>query len=340
MITRTIGKLHFDDLDPNEFEMLTMKIVKRMRQWERVEHAGAAGADKGIDIRAIEKREDGMEVSHHFQCKRYKSISPSQIKKIIKNYCEKNQNRPVVYYIVCGCIVSDKSIETFKNECEANNITAGEIWSSSYLEALLYNDYPDLLSAYFGNNNEKEHDDQVSAVQRNIAIKKKMHKDFIKPDLIKKEDPRMISKEPWRKFRWSKVLVRSIHDKSYPEVNSSHQSKGDWYPAEVYDWYHNGLMVLAFPYTVDAVVKFEKPLAIVDPDNSENYEIHTVRLLKAGCIPFENIIDYDLDGDEFYRFPHLYCDFINGFDPYEKIIYFDEQNRQIDEKQILEIRYS
>lgn len=340
MITRTINKPHFDDLDATRFEMLVMNMVYRMRRWEHIEHFGAAGSDDGIDIQAVEVLENGKEVTHHYQCKRYEKITAADLKKIVIDYCKNNTDRPDYYYIVCGCSVSKKANDSFLKECSKNNFKTAIIWTASNLEAMLYADYHDLLFTFFGINLSDEYNNRVTAIRRNIALKKRMYKGFQKTDMLKTEDPHKISKEPWRKFRKSDMLIRSIYDKSYPEVDESDKYKTGWYKAEVFDWYHNGLMVFAFPYSVDAIVKIEKSLAIVDPENPDNYETVEIRLWKIGCIPFENIIDYDLDGDEFYRFPHLYCDFINGFDPYEKIVYYDEQNHRIDEKQILEIRYS
>jgi hypothetical protein len=40
-----------------------------------------------------------------------------------------------------------------------------------------------------------------------------------------------------------------------------------------------------------------------------------------GRIPYENIIEYDLEGDEYYSIPHVYCDFKNNGEPYEEIVY-------------------
>ena len=299
MITRTINKLHFDDLDATRFEMLVMNMVYRMRRWEHIEHFGAAGSDDGIDIQAVELLENGKKVTHHFQCKRYEKITAANLKKIVRDYCKNNTDRPEYYYIVCGCSVSKKANDSFLKECSKNNFKTAIIWTASNLEAMLYSDYHDLLFTFFGINLSDEYNNRVAAIRRNIALKKSMHKEFQKTDLLKTEDPHMISIQPWKKFRWSDVLIRSVYDKSYPDVEPPELSGGGWFRTEVYDWYHNGLMVFAFPNVVNAVVKIEKPMTIIDPDNPDNYEIIETRLRRVGCIPFENIIDYDLDGDEF-----------------------------------------
>lgn len=57
-----------------------------------------------------------------------------------------------------------------------------------------------------------------------------------------------------------------------------------------------------------------------DVDN-DKFTIVTIRVLEIGYLAFDNIIDYDYDGDEYYVYPHLYCDFTNKNDPFEKIGY-------------------
>lgn len=88
-----------------------------------------------------------------------------------------------------------------------------------------------------------------------------------------------------------------------------------YYKAEVYDFYHNGLLVRAHLYVQDIIIRVE--------DFDGNVQEKKVRAEVLGCIPFENIIEYDYDVDEYYPFPHLFCDFINPTDPYEKIRYID-----------------
>lgn len=56
-----------------------------------------------------------------------------------------------------------------------------------------------------------------------------------------------------------------------------------------------------------------------------------------GCIPFENIIEYDTDGDEYYRYPHLFCDYSCGEDPYEEIRYRFRNEYPVAKEDIVEI---
>lgn len=91
-------------------------------------------------------------------------------------------------------------------------------------------------------------------------------------------------------------------------------------------------MVRAHPFCVYARIA-ERSL---DTENKIIGE-RTERLETLGCIPFESIIAYDVDGDEYYNYPHLYCDFINGTDPYEEIQYKADNGLFIAKDDIIEI---
>ena len=52
--TRTLGPIHFEDLDPHRFEDLIRQLTYDFRQWQSIESTGRGGADDGFDIRAYE----------------------------------------------------------------------------------------------------------------------------------------------------------------------------------------------------------------------------------------------------------------------------------------------
>ena len=83
-----------------------------------------------------------------------------------------------------------------------------------------------------------------------------------------------------------------------------------------------------------------KPLIYVanlgeeDLENPGTYVTYEEEVELLGCIPFENIIDYDIDGDEYYNYPHIFCDFTNVSDPYEKIVYISNEGYIFDDDYI------
>lgn len=320
MVTKTINQLHFEDLDPIRFEELILSMVYRMRRWDKLDHFGKKGSDDGIDIRALELLENGKENIYYFQCKRYQKISNTEIRKIVDDYLTKNTFIPQFYILVISCSVTKKQIEYFESYCNEKGFNTVTVWTSSVIEAKLYSEYHDLLFAYFGVNLVFERKSLVGSIRRNIALKKKMKKDFIKPTGCRtREEIENRLYKPWTKFNHSEVLIRSIYDKAYPKENTLlNNDFTGYYKAEVYDFYHNGLMVRAYPYVKNIKYKDE------DFDNPGKYTIIEVRAEILGCIPFENIIEYDIDGDEYYNYPHLFCDFVNISDPYEKFVYLKD----------------
>ena len=105
--------------------------------------------------------------------------------------------------------------------------------------------------------------------------------------------------------------------------------------AEVFDFYYNGIAVFTYPYAQDVVVKIS-----VEVSDEGIYKTQTFRTSVLGYIPYNNIIDYDLDGDEFYMYPHVFCDFANGDNPYEFIRYAISDERGfyvLDDSDIVEV---
>lgn len=333
--TRTYGQLHFTDLEAKRFEMLVLQIIFRMRRWERLDHVGVGGADAGVDVHAIELLENGKRDTHHFQCKRYDKLTKRQLERIVVDYMRDNPVPADYYYVVCGCNPSKKAMDGFYAACSKAGIKHPAIWSASYLEALLYKDYHDILFGFFGINLTNEKNDMIASIRRNIALKKRMHNDFTKKNCTN-DELRAIryDGEYWRRFIHSEVLIRSIYDKNYPDNPTDFPG---YFKAEVYNWYHNGLEVRAFPYAVNAKVKQLRGGAYIDSDNQSDYEVVELRLEVTGCISFESIIEYDLDGDEYYQYPHLFCDYPCGSTPFEEYRYRTESGFIIKKEDIIEI---
>ncbi|CAM4276570.1 restriction endonuclease [Enterocloster bolteae] len=331
MVTRTINQLHFEDLDPIRFEELILAMVYRMRRWDKLDHFGKKGSDDGIDIRAVELLENGKSNTYYFQCKRYKKITKAIIKNIVDDYTTKNSYMPQFYVLVISCALTKVQIEYFESYCKELGFNTVTIWTSSVIEAMLFTEYHDLLFAYFGINLVSERKALVGSIRRNVALKKQMKRDFLKQSGCRNReelDERL--NKPWTKFNHSEVLIRSIYDKAYPKNTLSDKEFTGYYKAEVYNFYHNGLMVRAYPYVKDIKYKQEKL------DNDGEFEIIDLTVDLLGCIPFDNIIEYDIEGDEYYNYPHLFCDFVNISDPYEKIVYLCDDGYIIDEDEAVQ----
>lgn len=159
-------------------------------------------------------------------------------------------------------------------------------------------------------------------IKRDLALRDKMHKDFLKPV----DARRIISwkAKPFSKFSHTEVLVRSLEDTKYPEVDENPIGPmSSWVKHEVYDFYHNGLVVIG--HMDKGIIDRDGNWAIIpythsdDPIDRDRYQVIKVWVL--GRIPWRNIRHYDLGGDDYYNFPHLFCSFADDGTPYEELAY-------------------
>lgn len=54
-ISKTLGPIHFEDLDPHRFEDLVRELAYDFKDWQSIEATGRGGSDDGFDIRAYER---------------------------------------------------------------------------------------------------------------------------------------------------------------------------------------------------------------------------------------------------------------------------------------------
>jgi hypothetical protein len=103
----------------------------------------------------------------------------------------------------------------------------------------------------------------------------------------------------------------------YPELDGKSRGISPWFKVELKGIYHRG---------VEVFLRVE-PLVFVEEHNGWRFgkydEAGAVNALLTGRIPFDVVRSVDWEGDEFYPYPHLYCDFAkrNG-QPYEDLVFY------------------
>ncbi|WP_204114943.1 hypothetical protein [Shimia biformata] len=135
--------------------------------------------------------------------------------------------------------------------------------------------------------------------------------------------------EDWLREHHSKglrkdVIIRDISRvDQYPEIEEKKKGISPWFRVGLVGTYHRGVIVaLRYNALIDLgnenfrVYDFEKD----DEDTKSN----SIKALIAGKIPFENIVEVNFEGDEYYNYPHLYCRFANKKEPYEGVAFFTE----------------
>ena len=164
--------------------------------------------------------------------------------------------------------------------------------------------------------------------QREFLRRKKIEVD-LKAELViqeywKKIDREILSKEPFRKFKDSRFILRSIDDESYPGGGENAQ----WCRTFMYDFYEKGILI-DLSACIDYYIAINEQEEWHILDNNERDEelpdgYKKLKILILAKLPFKNII-YFQNGDEYYNDYHLFCKY-EGLknSPYEEIIYLHE----------------
>ena len=316
--TKTINKLHFEDLSPIRFEDLTLNLVYPLNKWRVINHYGASGNDDGIDIYAEDELENGSRRIWFIQCKRYKKLSYGGLKEALDSALEKNNPIiPDIFLVVAPCKVSKTSLDKFNTYAQKKGVKNPLVWSKSILESKLYYNRKDLLFTYFGIDLLNEMKKREKTIQRNILLKKRMDSDFRKKNLDMSIDYYI---EPYKKYKYRDLIIHSIDDSFYPESNDKQGEISGWFKVEFFDFYFNGIEVML---SLQSAIKNKQGNWTVIPHGYEfdQSKFEKFGVVLIGQIPFKNIIDYDLIGDEYYRCPHIYCNFAEQGEPYENFTY-------------------
>ena len=315
--TITIAKLHFDDLDPLRFEDLSVDMVYRLRRWNKINHYGRKGSDNGVDIYAEEELENGAGRTWFIQCKRYTKVNRNELKNIIDEVIVKNSIIPDVLLLVISCDVTKTNTEFFTNYAIEKGIKNPQLWTASIIETKLYSEYHDLLFVFFGVNLNANRNNRIATIKRNIKMKHRMKEDFINNLL----NPSESSKRPYKKLVFAEAIIHSVDDYTYPNVDEKSIGISGWFKVELYDFYYNGLeVIIGIEKIIVNSEGYWDIVSIADEAMLEKYQSNAVYVV--GRIPFENIVEYDLSGDDFYNSPHIYCDYKNHGLPYEDIVYY------------------
>lgn len=114
------------------------------------------------------------------------------------------------------------------------------------------------------------------------------------------------------------VIIRHVNRlDDYP---NSKVTKGisPWFKAGLLDTYHKGIKVgLGW----EGLIESKNGLRRADYKKGEQGEI-TAMLM--GEVPYDFIESMNVNGDEYYYLPHIFCHFAHGGEPYERLFYAQE----------------
>ena len=351
-VTKTLGPLHLEDLEPHRFEDLIRQLLYDFRPWRDLEATGRTGSDEGFDARAWEiiggeqnvdtaDLEDGSPPAAEtrqwlIQCKRERSIGP----KKIQGYLDALPTAAGAgLYGLIFAAASDFSIATrdaFFVRARELGFQEIKLWGKAEIEDQLYQPKNDhLLFGYFGVSLQIRRRSVKAEIRSRLAMKRKAKRDL----------------QPF-----SSVLVRDATDDRYPYLDPDERlgrpARGRW---RAYRFEACG------PFGIELI--FRRHMVFIDSDNehwdfaersddsrphddpwpdpdkpdessfrTKDYQIWSelpdekkAWLQLNLVLPYESIIDIDSEGDEFFRGPHIYVGAFNpvGNGPFANFKRFD-----------------
>lgn len=162
--------------------------------------------------------------------------------------------------------------------------------------------------------NNRKRTSPEARIRRNIALKKKLQKDFLME--LPREHWEYSHYEPWIKFRYSNVILRDPTDKTFPEVSNTN----NWLKAEFWDFYDGGIEFIT--QGGEAIFDKNGNWDILDykrDTRRDNPEYSIVMFFIYPRLSFDNIATYDMEPDDYYSVPTIYCSFKFDTFPYEEI---------------------
>jgi hypothetical protein len=156
------------------------------------------------------------------------------------------------------------------------------------------------------------------ALKRDLKLRDDMRREFLKPwNEVYREHSGNPVRHPYEKLRHAEAIIHRIGDDRYPDMEDG-PGISSWFKVELFDFYHRGIKVILGIESGVIELGWGYPgnkgwgITSYEADFDHN-RFRRIGIWKLGLIPFRNIRHYDLDGDEYYNFPHIYCLFsING----------------------------
>jgi hypothetical protein len=337
-VTKTLGPLHFEDLEPHRFEDLVRELVYDFKDWQSIEATGRSGSDDGFDIRAYERvtaperesgegePEEGEEAPHPmegnlwmFQCKREKEIGPKDVAKIIDDGV-KADYPPYGYVLAAPANFSKKSFDMFREELRQRGVMEYYLWGRAALEDMLHLPRNDrVLFTFFGISLVTRRRSRATDIRAIVARKNKLlkifgeqpgHDPILARDLKDTEYPYSAYYKDFDiRPRWSAYTVLAIDPRGLVlRVNDyfayRDASNGEWDLTEALD--------LARPHEGQ-----DRKQRMSDAELREKIEgfwhfiphANRVHFVRNGLIKFEDIAVIDEKGDSEFEMPHIFVDF-------------------------------
>lgn len=323
------GKLHFEDLKSSMFEMMVYSMLKTSGKYEGFRPYGMKGTDEGVDILCVEK---DSQLKCFVQCKCCAALTRSDLLEIVDKIV--NGNNDIlgnVILVVAACDVRKKAYEDFETYAKEKGFSKAMLIESTDLDIDLHREeYKFIKDRFFGSDIDNEE------LARKRIEAAKLGEQLVNQSLLRKfvkltnEDRYHLLEHPYDKFKVSKVIIRSIYDEVYPDVNE--EGKHDtWFKSFPFNIYHDGIQMKIAPWTSETLVIYPHGEWMLKNDFDKckyDGECMELNVDIIGNIPYSNIVDIKEEGDEYFDCPIISCVFNGKLGPF-KNIWYDFYDREM-----------
>jgi hypothetical protein len=343
-ITKTLGPIHFEDLDPRRFEDLVRELAYDFKDWQSIEATGRGGSDDGFDIRAYERvypvSNESNESDEHnsdedtapsleghvwmFQCKREKQIGPARVEAIISDGVDPKAP-PYGYVLAAPADFSKKSYDRFREELRKRGVMEFYLWGRAALEDMLHlpkNDH--ILFTFFGISLVSRRKSRATEIRAVVNTKNRLLKLFgetphHKPVLLRDtKDVRYPYKDGYRDFndhpRWREYVAVRMHPLGLIVETAKYFAFHDpvkkiWDYSHVLNLSNRDIGRQESAKKQDLRQNIEAFWEFIPRANQAMFVVE-------GLVRFDSIAVIDGEGDVVHRCPHVYVDFQAGRGPF------------------------
>lgn len=313
--TTTKGILHFEDLEPKMFEKMYLDILVASKKYEDIRWYGLGGSDGGIDIK-FTSIEDGLK--YFAQCKRYKALSASGLKKIVDRIVKDAIDyKGQILWVISSCEISKKAYDSFEQYAIEKGFKKAYYKGRGILDSELHTLHSKILHRYFG----IDYADEEKLLIKRIDDKKRGVKEV--NDKLLRTFENLNSKRllhlcqnPELRFVSSELIIKSLFDKVYPDSNDD-EEPSTWFKTWSYDKYNEGIEIHMYAYTYAKIYLDQICNWYTGTNKPNGIPLLELKVNIIGRIPYYNIIDIEEDGDMFYGFPIITCRFDGEYGPIE-----------------------
>lgn len=312
--------LRIQSLDDSRLVDLVAALLYPAAEWielARHDHRNAEGSD------IIGREALGTLLTRTWMVKTWRGErgAPDSLLTLTRQCLRNVSHVPDVFLVVATTDVSDGVRERFLRESTTLGVANPILWTRSDLESQLFHERPDVLFTYFGISSFRRTRRVARTLRRRIAVKNRLLKAFLRPASERSET----LVQPYDKLRYSKIVLRSIDDHTYPSADRQIGHIRGWMEVGTYDFYHDGLEVIlgtAFVLIDDAGAW--SPVSVRQSFDATRYR--RIRAFEVGRIPFTNVVTFDEVGDEYYAEPHVFCSFSNAGLPFADYRYYSVES--------------